>query len=121
MHRFDAEYPSGVASGFDPAFASDGIDELVVGFAQRRKGFPVTSAQSRVIRAEDTNDHWHLTIGPEGISTIRVGGPEDVTLTGDATDLYLVLWNRAEDSRATVTGDHALLDEWHGNQRVRRS
>jgi uncharacterized protein (TIGR03083 family) len=121
VHRFDAENASGAASGFDPVFASDGIDELLVGFAPRREEFPVESAQTMVVHAEGTNDRWHLTIGPEGITTIRGGGSADVTVTGDASDLYLVLWNRAEDSRVTVVGDHELLAKWHGNQRVRWS
>ncbi len=121
VHRFDAENGSGAASGFDPVFASDGIDELLVGFAPRRKEFPVESAQRMVVHAEDTSDRWHLTIDPDGIDTFRGDGPADVTLTGDASDLYLVLWNRAEDSRITVAGDHELLAKWHGNQRVRWS
>lgn len=121
VHRFDAQNAAGTASGFTPAFASDGIDELVAGFAPRRTDFPIANDKTMVIHAEDTDDRWHLTIGPEGITTFRGDGPADVTLAGDASDLYLVLWNRADDASISVTGDHELLDKWHGNQRVRWS
>jgi uncharacterized protein (TIGR03083 family) len=121
VHRFDAENAGGSASGFEPVFAADGIDELLAGFASRRKKFPVASDQTMVVHAEDTDDRWHLMIGPEGITTSRGDGTADVTLTGDASDLYLVLWNRGEDSSITVTGDRALLDKWHGNNRIRWS
>lgn len=121
IHRFDAENAAGTASGFDPVFASDGIDELLVGFAPRREEFPVAGDQTMVVHTEDTDDRWHLTLGPEGITTIRGDGPADATLTGDASDLYLALWNRGGDSRITITGDSELLDKWRHNMRVRWS
>lgn len=121
IHRFDAENAAGIATEFEPVFASDGIDELVAAFAPRRNEFPLESDQTMVVHAQDTNDHWQVTMGPEGITTSRGDGPGDVNLTGDASDLYLVLWNRLEDTRITVTGDTGLLDVWHGNNRVRWS
>ena len=71
--------------------------------------------------AVDTDDRWYMTIGPERISTSRQGGSADLVLTGTAEDLYLVLWNRLEDSRITVSGDDDLLEVWHNNVRVRWS
>ena len=121
VHRFDAENAAGIASGFDPAFASDGIDELLAGFAPRGSEFPVESVRTMVVHAKDTDDRWHVTLGPDGITTFRGDGPADVTLAGDASDLYLVLWNRVEDSSITVTGDGEILDKWHDNMRVRWS
>lgn len=72
-----------------------------------------------VFHAEDTDDRWHLTLAPDGITTARGGGPADVTLSGAASDLYLVSWNRGKDLAVTVEGDRELLDWWHENQRVR--
>lgn len=74
-----------------------------------------------VVHAEDTDDRWHLTLTPNGITTVRGDGPADVTLTGDASDLYLALWNRGTDPAITVEGDRELLDLWHENKRVRWS
>jgi uncharacterized protein (TIGR03083 family) len=121
VHRFDAENAAGIASRFDPVFASDGIDELLMAFSPRRDEFPVESARTMVVHATDTDDRWHVTLAPDGITTIRGDGPADVTLTGNAADLYLVLWNRAEDSSVTVTGDRELLELWHGTSRIRWS
>mgnify|MGYP001820079831 CR=1 FL=1 len=121
IHRFDAENAAGEATGFDPRFAADGLDELLVGFAQRGHGDPDSGNQTMLVRATDTDDSWHLTIGPDSITTVREIGPADVTLSGDASDLYLVLWNRAEDSRITVSGDQEILDTWHGDRRIRWS
>jgi uncharacterized protein (TIGR03083 family) len=119
IHRFDAENAAGISSSFDPAFASDGVDEMVSGFAPRANEFPTTNTQTMVVHAEDTDDRWHLTFTPDGITTVRDVRPADVTLTGEASDLYLVFWNRGRDSAITVDGDRELLDLWHGNKRVR--
>jgi uncharacterized protein (TIGR03083 family) len=121
VHRFDGQNAAGISSGFDPVFAADGIDELLSGFAPRRNELPIANDQAMVVHAGDTDDRWLLAIGPEGITTDRGDGPADVTLTGDASDLYLVLWNRVEDSRITITGDSELVDTWHDNLRVRWS
>ena len=121
VHRFDAESGAGIATEFDPVFAADGIDELVAAFAPRKQEFPVDRDQVMQVHATDTDDYWRVTMGPEGIITTRDDGPADVTLSGSAEDLYLVLWNRRQDSAIAVTGDHELLDKWHGNLRIRWS
>jgi uncharacterized protein (TIGR03083 family) len=121
IHRFDAENAAGISSSFDPAFASDGVDELLAAFAPRASKLQRTSTQAMVVHATDTDDRWHVTLSPEGISTSRGDGPADVTLTGDASDLYLALWNRSGDANVTVTGDQQLLEYWHENHRVRWS
>ena len=92
---------------------------MLSAFAPRSNEFPTKSTQTMVVHAEDTDDRWHLTFTPDGITTVRGDGPADVTMTGDASDLYLVLWNRGKDSAITVDGDRELLDLWHGNKRVR--
>jgi uncharacterized protein (TIGR03083 family) len=119
VHRFDAEDAAGIASRFDPVFASDGIDELLMAFAPRRDEFPLESSKSMLVHATDTDDDWHVTLGPDGISTTRGDGPADITLSGDASDIYLALWNRGDDSNITVTGEENLLDLWHNNNRIR--
>jgi hypothetical protein len=73
-----------------------------------------------LVHATDTDDSWRVTLAPDGIATVRGDGPADVTLTGDARDLYLAVWNRG-DSNVTVTGDHDLFETWHNNHRIRWS
>ena len=121
IHRFDAENAAGIASEFDPTFAADGIDELLAAFAPRADAFPVERTQTMVVRATDTNDSWHVTLAPDGITTSRGDGPADVTLNAHARDLYLAVWNRGDDSNVTITGDHELFETWHRNHRIRWS
>lgn len=122
VHRFDAENATEIAADFDPVFAADGIDELLVGFAPRRPEFPIDRDQTMHIHTADTDDYWQMTLKPNGITTTRSNGSAaDLTLEGTASDLYLVLWNRGEDSRIGATGNIELLDAWHGNHRVRWS
>jgi len=119
VHRFDAESAAGIASHFDADFAADGVDELVSGFAPRKEKFPVATPQTMVVHASDTDDRWRLTLRPDGVTTTRDDGPADLTLTGDASDLYLALWNRNNDDGVDLSGDVDILDAWHGNSKVR--
>lgn len=121
IHRFDAENAADITTEFDPTFAADGIDELLAAFAPRADDFPIESTKTMVVHATDTNNSWHVTLVPNGITTSREDGPADVTLTGDAHNLYLAVWNRGDDSNVTITGDHGLLETWHLNHRVRWS
>ncbi|MDJ0923277.1 MAG: maleylpyruvate isomerase family mycothiol-dependent enzyme [Acidimicrobiia bacterium] len=121
VHRFDAEKAAGIPSRFDPVFAADGIDELLAAFAPRKQEFPIPTTKIMHVHADDTGDHWFMTLGPDGIDTSRDERPADVTVRGAASDLYLLLWNRTEDAAVAVTGERELLDTWHGNHRVRWS
>ena len=121
IHRYDAEKAAGIACTFDPVFASDGIDELLAGFAPRKREFPVDGDRTMVVHATDTNDRWRVTLAPNGITTVRDDGPADAVLAGSASDLYLNLWNRKDDSSIAITGDRGVLAKWHNNMRVRWS
>jgi len=113
IHRFDAESPNSTTAEYDTAFASDGIDEILMLFAPRW-GVPTPRAQTMVVRTTDTNDAWHVTMGPDTISVRRGDGSSDVTLTGSASDLYLAVWNRG-DPPISVTGAPELVATWNEN------
>jgi uncharacterized protein (TIGR03083 family) len=119
IHRFDAEYAAGEASSFDPVFASDGIDEMLAGFAPRKDEFPVEVPQVVAVDTSDTADTWSVTLRPDGVTTSREHSTSDLNITGAASDLYLMLWNRGRDDEIETTGDTGLLDLWHANVRVR--
>jgi uncharacterized protein (TIGR03083 family) len=121
IHRFDAQHAFGTTSEFDPMLASDGIDELLTAFAPRARTFPIESTKVMAVHATDTDDRWHLAMRPDGIEAVGGGGPADVSLTGRAADLYLTMWNRADDSAIDVAGDRDLLAAWHDNHRIRWS
>lgn len=113
IHRFDAESPNSATATYDPDFASDGIDEILMLFAPRW-GTPTPQANAMVVHTTDTNDTWHVTMGPDAIEAQRGDGPSDVTLTGSASNLYLAVWNRGNPP-IEVTGDPELITTWHEN------
>jgi len=119
VHRFDAENATGPTTDVDPVLAADGIYEILYGFMSRKREFPATDDEVMHVHADDTGDDWYLKIGPQGISPAQPDGSADLVLTGTASDLYFVLWNRKPDSSIAVTGDDALLGQWHANNRVR--
>ena len=113
IHRTDAELAAGSTPTFDGAFAADGLDELLFGFFARPRGRLVADPALRLgLRATDTGDAWTITIGPDARTTTREAGDADCLVTGTASDLYLLLWNRAPWSACSVDGDDRVLGLW---------
>lgn len=123
IHRFDAERARGIASHFEPAFAADMLDELLIGFAPRPRLEELDVEVDRVlhVHADDVDAHWYLTIGPDGIAATRDGARADLTVTATAEQLYLLLWNRIDGASVTLTGDAGVMDLWREACRVRWS
>jgi uncharacterized protein (TIGR03083 family) len=121
VHRFDAESPGSEVAPFDPTFAADGVDEILLAFAPRGDSFPVEAAKTMALHASDTGDDWLVTMTPGGISTAKKPAEADATLVGKAADLYLAVWNRGDDSSITVSGDETVLEAWRDGFRIRWS
>jgi len=120
MHRVDAESPGSTITEFHPAFAADGVDELLSCFITRPgRGPKVSRPHSIHVHATDIGDDWHLEISPEAVVTSRRGGPADCTITAAASELYLLLWNRRSDADISVNGDRDLLALWREGVRIR--
>ncbi len=125
IHRADAESAGGTVPEYEPGFAADGIDELIMGFGQRRKYRPSASAASDAglqVLATDTGDAWHLDAAEGLIQAHRGPGPGGCVVSGPASGVYLFLWNRAgadPASGVTVTGDPGVLTAWKSSVRVR--
>ncbi len=139
IHRADAEGAAGdevpppgpsLVTAFPAAFAADGIDELLTGFAPRaRFRAPAQDSHPRLqVRATDTGDEWLTEIGGR-ITARRLADPDPAdpdpaapalcVLAGPASDLYLVLWNRQRLAHpVTITGDAAVLALWRDRVRV---
>ncbi|CAN5493936.1 maleylpyruvate isomerase family mycothiol-dependent enzyme [soil metagenome] len=119
IHRFDAEQSRDITSHFDPQFATDMLDELMCGFAVRPRSLDIERPEVIHVHANDTDEHWYVSVGPEQTETTRQGAHADLTLTGTASDLYLLLWNRTPDTSIAMSGNTDLMDLWHANFRVR--
>jgi uncharacterized protein (TIGR03083 family) len=125
IHSVDAvaarlgRWPTAADVAIDPVLAADGIDELLLGFITRGKGQLHAAEPYRLlIRAEDTGHAWTLRIGDGPIVTTpgAVEEPE-VVFSGTAVQLYLSLWNRADE--ITTSGRADLLDQWRKQVRIR--
>jgi uncharacterized protein (TIGR03083 family) len=128
IHRADAESATGVVPAYPPEFAADGIDELIMGFGQRRKYRPSAEREGVLqVLTTDTGDAWH--IGAEGGRLQARRGPADAdsadpagaTVRGPASGVYLFLWHRSDAAQAgvAIAGDADLLTSWQSSVRVR--
>jgi len=150
IHRFDAqsarrEGPPDPREAFAPDFASDGIDELITGFAARpRKDGPGRTLLVRTVgtpaatpgaTGTAVTGAWHYTWPADGqvaarrlpaSATAGAAGPADgadCVVSGPPSGVYLFLWNRAATSEAgiAVSGDASVLDAWRSSIRIRWS
>lgn len=118
VHRYDAELTLGIASRFDPHFASDMLDELVSGFAPLYRPAKIPADRVLQVDATDVDERWWVTIGPSGVTSSRTGGRADLTITATAAELYLLLWNRTADSAVDLDGDLDVMNLWRTTCRV---
>jgi len=128
VHRYDAQSaapagPAAPADAFDPAFAADGIDELIMCFAARRRYRARDGGGERTmtVRALDAEGRWHVRLADGGTAVSRDDPAADCTLEGPAAGLYAFLWNRSDAARAglTITGRPHVLAAWGDSVRVR--
>ena len=127
IHSVDAvaaalgRWPTAADVTIDPVLAADGIDELLTGFITRGKSRLHTPEPYTVlIRTGDTGHAWTLRISDGPIVAIpgAIERPE-VVFSGTAVQLYLSLWNRAEE--LTINGRSDVIDQWRTQIRIRWS
>ena len=126
IHRVDAELAVGrtVAqlSSCTPAFAADGVDELVTGFWPRRTATARAETQVSVsLHCTDEAGAWVVTMGPAGVESVAGDGDAACTVRGAATDLYFALWNRGRSDSLHIEGDRDALDRFGAAMQVRWS
>jgi len=121
IHHADVAAAAGQHLSVDTALAVDGIDELLLGFFGRQRGRlladPGVTLGVRVTDA-GASDAWTVRIGPQGREVDRGSGNGDLVVSGNAADVYLVLWNRAGTDSVELTGDDRVLDIWREKARI---
>ena len=127
IHSVDAiaaacrRWPTASDVDIDPVLAADGIDELLMGFITRGKGrLHAAEPYTVLVRTSDTGHAWTLRIG-EGPIVTTPGATDrpEAEISGTAVQLYLSLWNRADE--ITTDGRPDLLDQWRQQVRIRWS
>lgn len=115
IHRVDAESALGKElSPVAPAFAADGLDELLTGFhATERSKVRTETPRTLRLRATDAEVVWTVRLS-DAPPRAEVGdaGDADCELSGSAEELYLTLWNRLPMARLRATGDTSLAELW---------
>ncbi len=125
LHRIDAELATGEGTTpVDTALAVEGIDELFGVLLPFRAlagtgsaGSPSWSGKTMHLHATDPalaagEGEWSITFDADEPSVVHTHAEGDVAVCGPASDLLLLLWNRASLDRFEVFGDAALLTRW---------
>jgi uncharacterized protein (TIGR03083 family) len=118
IHRVDAELGAAAEQAPIPSdLAIDGIDEFLIVFtAYGAAAYPeeyaplLSESDGRAVRLSTPDAAFLVRPTVAGIEVAH--GDADnaaATVHGDATDLLLWVWGRADDDRVTVTGDPALV------------
>lgn len=129
VHRADAELAAGMSvTGVDPAFAVDGIDEIVLAFFGRPGaggsdqaapgtiGTVQTPLGTIGLSPTDRPERWSVQIWPESVGGRRELVRPDVVGGASASDLYFWLWGRPAPVRWEPAGEDEVLRLWR--QRV---
>jgi uncharacterized protein (TIGR03083 family) len=124
IHCADAQLAAGFQHAYPAEFAADGIDELLIGFLDPDRAPPRDEPAARggglLVRAADAGCDWYVRLSEDDKTVLATGrGPDPAgsatcTLTGPASSLYLLLWNRAAPTAVgvQVSGDEQLLQAW---------
>jgi uncharacterized protein (TIGR03083 family) len=130
IHRIDAELAAGQRSGMDPLLSADGVDEvlriLYGGDLPTWGTFDADETRTLRIKATDTGDSWHLSLGqfsgtdPDDQRSydqpgINVADPDPgtqtaATISGAAADLDCWLWGRPPADTIERSGDPTVID-----------
>jgi uncharacterized protein (TIGR03083 family) len=118
MHRVDMQLADQRAGGpLDPIqsdLAGDGIDEFFEVIAPfRLRNRLVGAGETLHFHRTDGDGEWLVRLTPDGPEIERAHAKGDVAVRGGASDLLLVLRNRARLDSVEVFGDATLIDRWH--------
>jgi uncharacterized protein (TIGR03083 family) len=130
VHYLDACSAVGPLPDVDPLLALDGIDEFLTGFVPRPRTDLHRDVPSRLrLVASDGGTgplrSWTVTVSPDMPSTVRDDAAgtavADATVTGDASAMYLAIWNRGGLGALTIEGDASLFQQLRDHVQIRWS
>lgn len=114
VHRWDAERAAGREWTIDPELASDGIDEFLHLFANRRADGAADVGGSVHVHCADVAGEWTLRPDPvSGAFTVtREHAKGDCAIRGAANDILLGLWRRLPVGSLDIVGDAGVAERF---------
>lgn len=130
IHRLDAELTTGQTTPLDPALAADGVHEALAVMFAGAPSWGTFTPEPHHLRVEmtDTGHELWVRLGrftgtsPEGEVhdeddiTMAIepddDGPTSVVLAGRAADIDAWLWQRADESALSLTGEADVLERF---------
>ncbi len=119
VHRTDAQAARGDHMPIAAELAVDGVDEVLDVLLSIREHHGAGTGRTLALVSSDTGTAWRIHLGSEriGVERPRPDAPElassNLTVTGTASDIELVLYQRPTLSPVDMVGDLTVLDEWH--------
>jgi uncharacterized protein (TIGR03083 family) len=107
MHRWDADRAAKRDMPIEAQLASDGIDEFLQHFLERRTDDSVPPGGSVHIHCTDVAGEWTVRPTASAIEfvVVREHAKGDCAIRGPASDILLALWRRQPLSTVDVIGD----------------
>ncbi|MGC1184053.1 MAG: maleylpyruvate isomerase family mycothiol-dependent enzyme [Candidatus Dormiibacterota bacterium] len=119
IHRADVELARGGPKvTFEKALASDGIEELLFGFARRVRHLDVPSEIRLGFGAEDLPQSWGVRLSAQGVHAEHTVEAAQCWVRGSASEIYLLLWNRLPAGALEVSGTPDGLELWKRSVQV---
>lgn len=118
VHHADLRLALGCDSGLDPAWAADGIDELLENLPHAAYFAPgvadLRGEGSIHVRSTDSEAEWMIELEPEGFAWKHAHGKATTAVRGTAGDLLALMYGRLvwDDARFETFGDTELLGRW---------
>jgi uncharacterized protein (TIGR03083 family) len=114
VHRADADAACGQIASFPVAFAQDGIAEMLLGFAGRKRVDPDLRG-TLSLRCTD-GPSWSVSFDSGRLRSEPIAPGTLADVSGTSSDVHLWLWNR--ESRAQVNRYRPLVQAWQTAVRV---
>jgi hypothetical protein len=120
VHRIDAELTAGVdVTPVDPAFAVDGIDEVLFMMLPISGPEPIGGNGETVhLHATDIEGEWLVTLLPESATAERGHAKGDAAIRGTASDLLLQVWGRDALGELEVFGDESVIARFRAGAKL---
>jgi uncharacterized protein (TIGR03083 family) len=112
VHCWDALDAIGCNEPIEHTLALDGVDEFLDEVLPGLSHDLAGPAQTICLRAHDSAHGWTVRAGDGTVSSNRISGQAQATVTATASDLLLLLWGRRSPNQVQVDGNIAALQRF---------